>query len=203
MDSQNNKKDISGKAVGAIVMASGVSKRFGTNKLFAQLGGKTLLEIACEKLSNSRFSRVLVLTRTEEASEYCKNIGVPVILHNYPGRNEAVRLGVKEMDGTDAIIFLQCDQPLLTEKSINNLISSWESSDFSGIHRLSFDGVEGSPVLFSKEYYEELKNLPEKKGGSFIIHSHTDSVHLVSAQSADEMKDIDTKEDLENIQQSM
>ena len=191
------------KKVGVIVMASGISKRFGENKLFAQLGGQTLLEIVCRKAESAMFADKLVLTRTPGAAEYCHGKDIPVVLHDLPDRNEAIRLGVEKLSGCDAILFLQCDQPLVSGDSIGRLVMSWIDNGFKGIHRLAFNGEPGSPVLFSEEYYRELKQLPAKKGGAYIARNHPDEVYLINAESALEMKDIDTKEDLEFIQKSI
>lgn len=199
-------------------MASGLSQRFGSNKLLAEFKGRSLIEIILENtedicggntiqfakekgaseafIENKQIEiKRLVLTRTKEVYEYCQNNDIDVILHQYPNRNEAVKLGIENMMDCDACIFCTCDQPLLSQDSINNIISDYISLG-KGIYRLSFGEKVGNPILFSKEYFDELLNLPEKKGGAYIASKYPLEVICVAATSGWELYDVDTPDDL-------
>lgn len=175
-------------------MASGLSHRFGSNKLLAEFNGKKLIEIILEKTEDIEIKR-LVLTRTKEVFEHCRNNDIEVILHEYPNRNEAVRLGVEQMLECDACMFCTCDQPLLSKDSINNIISDFLENG-KGIYRLSFEDRIGNPILFSKEYFEELMTLPEKKGGAYVALKNPADVKYITASSKWELCDVDTPDDL-------
>ena len=66
---------------------------------------------------------------------------------------------------------------------------------------MAFGETPGTPILFANKYFEELKILPEKKGGGYIVRKYPDEVSLVFAQSAKELYDIDTKEDLTKLEE--
>ena len=58
--------------IGCVVMAAGSASRFGTNKLAAQIDGKTLLCRALEVVPPACFAQVVVVTQHPEAGRGCK-----------------------------------------------------------------------------------------------------------------------------------
>lgn len=186
---------------GCIIMASGQGKRFGKNKLLESFQGKPLIQWALD-VTNGLFSRRLVVTVHKEIEQLCQKQAVPVLLHHFPFRNDMVRLGLEAIGGAvDRCVFLPSDQPLLTPESICSLLLCAENHpDF--IWRLCYGDLPGSPVIFPSSFFEDLKTLPPKKGGNFIIQSHSAMVKTVPASSLSELKDIDTQEDLQKMTDS-
>lgn len=181
--------------IGCIIMASGLSQRFGKNKLLQTVNGKTLLERVLDISDGDLFEKRVVVTRTEEVAAFCREKNIPVILHAYPGRNDAVRLGIEFLKEMDGWIFCPCDQPLLRRESIENLLDvPYVHEDL--IARLHWEETVGAPIFFGKKYFEELCNLPDKKGGSYVSKQHLEKVELVSVQDEKELWDLDTQEDL-------
>lgn len=189
------------KNIGCIIMASGLAKRFGSNKLLAEFDGNTLIGRALD-LTQGLFEKRVVVTRTKEVESQCMQRGIDVIYHTLPDRNDAVRLGVEKMTEMEGCLFCPCDQPLLTRESIVKLLTEFQNSrcrteQEKGIFRLAYDQKPGTPILFGKEYFEELRHLPLKKGGSYLAKKYPDQVEYVMAMDEKELFDIDTKEDLE------
>lgn len=191
------------KKTGCIIMASGLGKRFGSNKLLAQFQGKTLIETVLDLTEGDLFTNRIVLTRTREVEELCCQRNIPVLYHELPERNQAIRLGVealekgKELDG---ILFCPCDQPLLKRESLVKILECYQKDSCSrGIYRLRCKEIVGAPVLFEKIFFEELKNLPVHSGGSYLMKKYPEKVRYVSAASELELYDVDTKEDLEYL----
>ena len=183
--------------IGCIIMASGLGKRFGSNKLLQEFGGKTLLQRILESTTNL-FDKRVVVTRSEEVNQFCRENKVEVIFHDLPNRNQAVKLGIEQMKNMDGCMFCPCDQPFLKRESMERLKISFEYKK-SGIHRLVYEDHEGSPVLFGKEYFRELQELPLKSGGSYLVGKYPAKVEKIEAACREELLDIDTKEDLEKL----
>lgn len=110
---------------GCIVMASGVGARFGGNKLMAELCGAPLVGHVV-RATDDLFSRRVVVTRHADVAALCETLGVQVILHDEPCRNDTVRLGMEAMDGCDTVTFVQGDQPLIRPASIVALLRAAE-----------------------------------------------------------------------------
>ncbi len=186
-----------GAAHGCIIMASGVGRRFGGNKLLAELDGVPLIRHVLAT-TNDLFSRRVVVTRHNEVAKLCLEAGVRAIEHEEPRRNDTVRLGMQAMEGCDTVTFFQGDQPLVSRETAARLLRAAEN-DPESIWRASFQGTPGAPVLFPSWTFPELCALPEGKGGGFVAKAHKDRVRLVEASSAWELRDVDTVEDLHEL----
>lgn len=203
--------------LGCVIMASGLGKRFGGNKLMAELKGKPLIQYALDA-TEGIFERRVVVTRHKEVEELCRRQGVPVVFHSLPYRSDTVRLGLESLGaGTDAgksgteaeikiappaenglegCMFCPGDQPMLGRETVASL-ALCAASGKNTIWRAAWNGQEGSPVLFPAWVFPELLALPKGKGGGFAAGKHRELVRTVSARSQWELKDVDCLEDLE------
>ncbi len=184
--------------VGCVIMASGLSRRFGSNKLLADFHGKPVLAHVIETVKASPFFRTVVVTRSPETAELCGQYDMEVLLHDRPGRNDTVRLGLQAIlshTSLSGCVFCPGDQPLLTSASLKALIAAFSGSP-NRICRLGYENAGGAPVLFGQNYFPELLSLPEGKGGSLLTKKYPAQVKTVPAQDIWELYDIDTPEDL-------
>ena len=192
----NGERGYPSPKIGCVIMASGLSVRFGKNKLFAEWDGKTFLERILDT-TEGIFARRVVVTRSEEAVEFCRKKGVEVIFHSFPNRNDTVRLGTAYMEGMDGVLFCPCDQPMLRRESLLGLLEAFQEGD---ILRLAYGEKTGMPVLFDQAYFTELQSLTEKRGGSYLIGKYGKRVKAVQATEEYELFDVDTPMELEALQ---
>ncbi len=180
--------------IGCVIMASGYGKRFGENKLMADFHGSPLI---CRILDTTEdiFAKRVVVTRYREIKELCEGRGIPTILHDLPHRNDTVRLGGESMADMDRWLFAPGDQPLLCPETVASLVLASRNAP-SHIWRTVCGDTPGSPVIFPKWSYDELRTLPEGKGGSAIMKKHPESVRTVTVRNPAELKDVDSPEDL-------
>lgn len=183
--------------IGCVIMASGLGKRFGGNKLMADFQGSPLIQQALDATEGLFASRVVV-TRHETVAALCRAQNIEVILHNLPHRSDTVRLSLEALPDLDACMFLPGDQPLLRRQTVAMLVEQWKENT-EKIVRPSWEGQEGSPVLFPAWAFPELKNLPEGKGGGVLIKKYPQAVHLVPVADPLELADADTPEALEAL----
>lgn len=202
-------------SISCIIMASGMSKRFGTNKLLAPFNNNTLFENAINISRFVSFGKTLAVTRHEELVHICEREHIHCIKHNMPYRNDMVHLGVSHIlketccqknNCPRGILFLPADQPLITKTSLQLLCLLFvyhnsDNSQHNTICRLAFNENAGAPVIFPECYYNELLRLPQGKGGGFIAKKYPAQVVLVPAQDEYELYDIDTPDDLTQLLQ--
>lgn len=119
---------------GCIVMASGAGVRFGGNKLMAELCGEPLVGHVV-RATDGLFDRRVVVTRHINVAAVCETLGAQVIMHDEPGRNDTVRLGMEVMDGCDTVTFVQGDQPLIRPASIATLLRAAERDAAAAVGR--------------------------------------------------------------------
>ena len=181
--------------LGCVIMASGLGKRFGGNKLMADFGGKPMIIRALDA-TQGLFSKRVVVTRHESVAKLARDRNVEVVLHDLPHRSDTVRLGLEALGELDACMFLPGDQPLLRWETVEVLLETWKDNPDS-IIRPAYEDNEGSPVVFPSWAFSELMNLPEGKGGGVVIKNHPHEVCRVSIANPFELADADTPEALE------
>ncbi len=199
--------------VGCVIMASGLSRRFGSNKLLADFCGQPMLCRALAATDTPQLAARIVVTRSEEVRALCEKCGVSVLLHSLPGRNDTVRLGLSALLEREpdlaGCMFLPGDQPLLSRETIERLISAFTQTQketerriFRLGHRFKNDPepLVGSPVLFERGYFAELCALPEGKGGNVLLKKYPEHVHTVYIADRNELADADTPDALARLE---
>lgn len=175
-----------------------MGERFGGNKLLARLGGKPLI---CWVLDATQgiFDRRVVVTRYAQVEALCRERQVPAVLHDLPWRSDTVRLGLEALgDGLSGCLFCPGDQPLLSKESVQAMVlRAARGPEF--IWRLAWGGTAGTPVLFPRWAFPQLRSLPQGKGGNVIVHENPGQVRLVPARDRCELWDVDRPEDLEKL----
>lgn len=183
-------------------MASGLGRRFGGNKLMADLNGVPMIEYILSA-TDALFGRRVVVTRHGEIAAYCRSRRIEVVLHDLPYRSDTVRLGVECMDADiRGCMFCPSDQPLLKRKSLRRLCAAF-TEDADGIFQLAWAQEIGTPVLFPRSCFADLACLPEGKGGNVLLKRQPERVRHVSAQDPWEMRDVDTPKDLEDLRRQI
>jgi molybdate transport repressor ModE-like protein len=181
--------------IGCVIMASGLGKRFGGNKLMADFHGKPMIQRALD-VTEGLFAKRVVVTRHESVADLCRAQNLSVVLHDLPNRNDTVRLGLEALGDVDACMFLPGDQPLLRKETVVKLLGSWQQQPDCMVRPI-YEDTEGSPVLFPAWAFPELKNLPEGKGGGVVMQNHPHEIIRYSISDPCELADADTQESLD------
>ena len=180
--------------LGCVIMASGLGKRFGGNKLMADFRGEPLI-LRVLSATDGIFSRRVVVTRHADVAALCRDRGIETVLHQRPYRSDTVRLGLKAVGDVDGCLFCPGDQPLLRQETVAALALA-AVHDPSMIWRTAFAQTPGSPVLFPQWTFGELLALPQGKGGGFVIEKYPERLRTVSVRDEWELMDVDTRETL-------
>ena len=178
--------------LGCVIMASGLGRRFGGNKLMADFQGKPMIQRALD-VTEGLFSCRVVVTRHASVADLCREQNVSVVLHDLPLRNDTVRLGLEQLGNCDCCMFLPGDQPLLRRETVAKLLENWKENP-NNIIRPAYEDTEGSPVVFPAWAFTELKNLPEGKGGGVVMQNHIHEICRVPVPNPFELADVDTPE---------
>lgn len=184
--------------IACIILASGLGRRYGSNKLLATIGDapmvQHILDITCDL-----FDTRAIITRHQQIANLACRQHIECVLHDLPLLSDTVRLGtayaLQRHPQVKGLLFAVSDQPLLTQASLTRLCQNFANAP-QRIHRLAFSNTPGNPIIFPATLAEELQKLPADKGGSYLAKKYPELVTLVPVQDKNELFDIDTKEDL-------
>ncbi|MEG1264690.1 MAG: nucleotidyltransferase family protein [Clostridia bacterium] len=186
--------------IGCVLMASGVGRRFGANKLLIPFAGRPLIDYALFVVPDA-WPRVAV-ARDPQVARLCREAGFGVVEHDLPEQRDTIRLGLERIGDVDGCFFLVGDQPRLTRATLMRMAAAFEENP-SRIVRAAFGDCPGNPVLFPKACFAALARLAPGESGGKVIYANPDRIYLLEVQSPLELTDVDTPEALERLERSM
>ena len=198
LSGQNAKTSVTtGRRIGCVVLAAGLSSRFGSNKLLAEYEGRSLICRTFDAVPVDKLSHVVVVTCYPEVRALAEENGFKCAWNDEPekGASLSVRIGLDLLLDTDAVLFMVSDQAALTRESVSAQV------DFYRMHpdhivRMSCDGQVGNPCIFPSAFFPELLELQGDTGGRAIIRRHEDSTLNFCISNAAELADVDYNTDL-------
>lgn len=185
--------------LGCVVMAAGNARRFGENKLAAELRGRSLILRALEAVPPEKFAKVVVVTQYSEIMRLAKEFHFAALHNDHPeyGISHTIELGLTELRSCGGVMFLVSDQPLLRRESVAALADLWLAAP-ERIAALGCGGVRGNPCIFPAGLFPELMALTEDTGGNAVIRKHEALLTLLEVDGA-ELFDVDTAEALARL----
>ncbi len=190
-----------GVKVGGVILAAGLSMRFGDEKLLADYRGKPVGSHVVEAALASRLEPVALVTRPELAPLLVQySPGLRVVNNSNPleGLALSLRLGLEALgEEVSHALVLLADQPLVKTDLINRFVA--QATTGTGLAALSTQGDFCPPVLFESSYFEMLKNLSGDKGGRSILAGLKDKVLVLKTEDPLVTLDIDRPQDLKLI----
>lgn len=193
MNSMHDKKEI-----GCIIMASGLSVRYGRNKLLEKLDGREIILHTVGNLTDAGLDP-LAVTRSREVKALMDREGVLCILHNGARKSDTMRAGILNLDPEAAgYLFMPADQPLVLPVSLQKLLKQFESCPSRAV-RLGSGDTAGSPVLFPALFRDDLLAYTGDRGGMEVLKKKHLPCDVVQAAFSWELWDVDTPEKMEKI----
>lgn len=189
------------KRISAVLLAAGSSRRFGSPKQLSRLGGLTLIERALDALARSRVDETIVVLGhgAEELRSRLAGRDIRVVVNKRfaEGLSTSLQAGIGALaEGTDAVLVVLADQPLVTPKMIDSIIERYVKTG-SYVVTSASGGVVSPPVIFDRSVFDEIMALKGDIGAKSIILKHADSQRVEVPPGL--LVDIDTKEDAERV----
>ena len=186
--------------IGCVVLAAGNARRFGSNKLKAQVDGESLIRRALEAVPSGLVT--VVVSQYPDILALAGEYGFAAVLNDQPGLglSRSVRLGLEQLLDCDGVLFLVADQPWLKRDSAEALAALWAQNP-GKIAAMAHGGVRGNPCIFPARFYPELLELTGDRGGSAVIRRHEDALILLETDAL-ELADVDTPAALEQVRQA-
>ncbi len=187
--------------VGGVILAAGLSRRFGGQKLLVPWGGGPLGRRCVEAALASRLRRVVLVTRAESVSAL--SVASPklkVILNHRPETGQALslKLGLAALEPSlSHALFLLADQPLVDAGLIDRFVRAAEEG--AALAAVRQGDAFGPPTLFGRAHFEELESLEGDEGGRRLLTEYEDQVVAVEPERPHQAWDVDRPEDFEAL----
>lgn len=179
----------------AVVLAAGLSRRMGENKLAMYFRGKPMLEHTLNLIESLDFSEKILVTTREITRAVNIPTGFSVVINETPeqGQSRSVSLGAESATG-DYIMFFAGDMPLLTALEVVRLLDAARASG-NKIVAPEVNGELSNPVIFPKSLRGKLMDLSGEAGGRQVMRAHRDMIVTVRFSDPLPFSDADTPED--------
>ncbi len=196
------------KPTAGVILAAGMSQRFGRPKQLLRLKNKYLLEWVLDAALTSRLQTVVLVighqhqTILQALGSMSRHPRLQVVINpRYAeGQSQSLKTGLLKVHKTHStIMFLLGDQPLLRSDTIDDLlVRFWRSDKDMGVP--AYRGQRGNPTLFRRTMYCRLMALQDDIGAREIIRANPARVLFMEVDDPLCFLDIDSPKDYENLQ---
>lgn len=209
--------------VSGVLLAAGTSSRFGdANKLLATVAGEPLVRRAVAPLLAAPLDEVVVVVGHESEAVRAALGDLPVRAVENPeyddGQATSVQRGVEAVrppdvsettDATgvvdsaadaarvadpDAVLFALGDMPDVSPDTVEALVAAFAASVGDPL-AAACEGGRGNPVLFGRQFFDQLTDLAGDTGGREILREAADAT-LVETGDPGVRRDVDRPADL-------
>jgi molybdenum cofactor cytidylyltransferase len=187
-----------GGRISAILLAAGISSRFGRPKQLAELEGAALVRRAVSTLERSPVDEIVVVIGhgAPEVARALEDARVTMVVNRdyRTGLASSIKAGLAALSPeSGAVLVCLADQPLVTPRLVRKVVSRYRRTG-ADVVACTSQGLISPPVLFSARLYRELAKLQGDAGAKVIIERHP-GYEKVSAKPG-ELLDVDTEDDL-------
>jgi molybdenum cofactor cytidylyltransferase len=174
----------------------------GFPKMLLDFNGISMLECVIRNVKESDVDDIIVVLGAYRAEleiivnkagvRFCYN-------ENYKeGMLSSVKCGFRNLpSATMAALVFQGDQPLITSKVINKVITGQSPSGKSIVIPV-YNSRRGHPLLVTQEFFKEIETLDPEKGLRSLSEIFSKDVKEVSVDEAGILRDFDTFEQYSN-----
>ncbi|HYI22672.1 MAG TPA: nucleotidyltransferase family protein [Candidatus Limnocylindrales bacterium] len=182
-----------------LILAAGRATRFGSNKLFAVVGGRPMLQHVLDFATAVGLKPVVVVVGPDHAAVESELTwhGEQIVVNPNPerGLSSSVRLGMSALAASTAerLLVLLGDQPFLAPDQAGRILSS-PSHTARPISVPRYEGRPGNPVLLERSAWPLAESLTGDRGMVQVINAHPELVRYIDVPGTN--PDIDTAADL-------
>jgi molybdenum cofactor cytidylyltransferase len=196
------------KQTAAVILAAGLSQRFGQPKQLLRLKNKYLLEWVLDAALASRLDKVVLIVghehqkiiQTIESKTTHPRLQVVINRRYRDGQSRSLQAGLLQIKAqSSSVMFLLGDQPMLKSATIDHILDGFWHSE-KDICVPVCNGKKGNPTIFSRAMYGNLMAIEGDIGAREIIRANPERVLYIEVDDPLCFLDIDSPKDYEDLQ---
>lgn len=185
-------------ALTGILLASGVGRRFGANKLLHPLPDGTPIAVAAARNLVAALPGSVAVVRAANSglARRLRQAGcrIAVCRDAEEGMGRTLAAGVRASRDASGWVVALADMPFLQPATIRTIAHGL--ADGAAIAAPAFEGRRGHPVGLARRFRDDLEALEGDEGARRILAAHEDWITLYDVPDPGVLRDIDTPEDL-------
>ena len=183
--------------IAGVVLAAGLARRMGRQKLLLQLQGKPVVRWSVEHVAG-HVEDVVIVTGPDDTAlrQALDGLAVRFAVNPRPqdGQGTSIAAGIAALKPwTTAALIALGDQPRMPAAVVPALLDAFRRSGKAIVAPI-YQGAQGTPVLFSSEVFAELRVLKGDAGARAVVKEDPERVATVAFDFA-MPPDVDTPED--------
>ena len=193
--------------IAGLLLASGASRRFGSNKLLAPLAGRAIVRWSAEALVGE-VDETYVVVRAQSRELRTALAGLAVHWVDNPhadrGISASIAAGIARLSNdVEAVVITLGDQPLIDAQVIARVVSRWRESpdEVSAVTTQYADG-RGHPTLFGAALFPALRSLEGDRGARELLDSLGQQAAVIQADGP-RPADVDTPDALRDVERQL
>jgi molybdenum cofactor cytidylyltransferase len=170
--------------IAGILLAAGASRRFGSQKLLASVGGRPLVRATVERLLTTALDDIVVVLGSDAAAVGAVLAGLDVRTvtnaEYAAGMSTTLRAGLAALPpSANAALVALADQPGVGAEIVDRVLERYRARRTAIVAPVYRGGVRGNPVLFDRALFDELRAVTGDEGGRSVVARDPGRVALV------------------------
>jgi molybdenum cofactor cytidylyltransferase len=173
------------RLIAGILLAAGLSTRFGRQKLLEPYRGELLVRKTARCFLEAGLQPVVAVVSTEPAfGDALAGLSLTMVENAHPesGISSSIAIGLRALPKTiNGALIGVADQPYLTVEAVEELVGAFSAGR---IVVPRFGDHRGNPAIFDRRFFAELNQLRGDRGGQVVVNAHPEAVIEVSLAEA-------------------
>lgn len=190
--------------ISCVLLAAGLSTRFGSPKPLAQLKRATVIEHLQNTLIDSQVQEVIVVlgAHGEHIQTHLLNHKKIRIVYNKDynlGQTSSFKVGLQHIsEDSQGIMLLPTDYPLIQTKTINVLIEIFRATK-PLILIPTYHGKKGHPPIYHRTLTETILKMDNACGINNLMHQNASAVKLFEVNDPGVLSTFNTPEEFKEM----